>query len=58
MTAQAYAFRAAVRLASLAQYKANPDSGPVVVKLTFRFALSFKVLQDTTATLTPTLYLR
>ncbi len=58
MTAQAYAFRAAVRLASLAEYEANPDSGPVTVKPAAAFALSFKVLQDTAATLTPTLYLR
>ena len=58
MTAQAYAFRAAVRLASLAEYEANPDSGPVTIKPAAAFALSFKVLQDTTATLTPTLYLR
>jgi hypothetical protein len=58
MTAQAYAFRAAVRLASLAEYEANPDSGPVTVKPAAAFALSFKVAQDAAATLTPTLYLR
>ena len=58
MTAQAYAFRAAVRLASLAEYEANPDSGPVTIKPAAAFALSFKVAQDTAATLTPTLYLR
>ena len=58
MTAQAYAFRAAVRLASLAEYEANPDSGPVTVKPAAAFALSFKVVQDAAATLTPTLYLR
>jgi hypothetical protein len=58
MTAQAYIFRAAVRLASLAEYEANPDSGPVTIKPAAAFAFSFKVAQDTAATLTPTLYLR
>jgi hypothetical protein len=58
MTAQAYAFRAAVRLASLAEYEANPDSGPVTVKPAAAFAFSFKLAQDASATLTPTLFLR
>ena len=58
MTTQAYAFRAGVRLASLAEYEANPNSGPVTIKPAAAFAFSFKVAQDTAATLTPTLYLR
>ena len=57
MTTQAYAFRAGVRLASLAEYEANPNSGPVTIAGR-AFAFSFKVAQDTAATLTPTLYLR
>jgi hypothetical protein len=58
MISQAYAFRSQVRLATLAEYEANPDSGPVAVKPVRAFAFSFKLAQDASATLTPIAFLR
>jgi hypothetical protein len=54
----AYAFRSQVRLATLAEYEANPDSGPVVIKPVRAFAFSFKLAQDASALLSPTAFLR
>jgi hypothetical protein len=58
MIAQARAFQQALHLTPLAEYEANPASGPTVIKPARTFAISLKLAQDAAATLTPTLYLR
>jgi hypothetical protein len=58
MIKQAHEFRSQVHLASLAEYEANPDAGPVTIRPVRVFALSIKLVQDTSALLTPIAYLR
>ncbi len=57
--AEADAFRRALRLTTLAKYKADPNSGaPKIVPLFPSLAFSFKVAEDTAVTLTPNAFLR
>ena len=58
MIAQANAFRAALHLTTLAQYNADPASGPAKVVPVATFIFSPKVAQDASVTLTPTAFLR
>jgi hypothetical protein len=56
--AQANAFRAGVRLTTLAKYEADHNAGAVEVLPPRAFAFSFKAAQIAAATLAPTAYLR
>jgi hypothetical protein len=59
MVAQATAFRASLRMTTLANYQADPSSGPTKVLPTVpTFALSLKLIEDALATGTPSLFLR
>ena len=59
MIAEAYAFRAALRMTTLAKYEADPNSGAPDIRPLFpTFIFSFKVAEDTAATLTPNAFLR
>ncbi len=58
MTAQANAFRAALHLAPLAQYQADPASGAARVVPVAAFVFSPKLAQDASVTLTPNVFLR
>src|SRR5271165_2981378 len=57
-TAEATVFRNALHLAPLAQYEADPSSGPVIILPLRRVSYSFKVAEDLAVTLTPNLFLR
>ena len=59
MIAEAYAFRAALRMTTLAKYEADHNAGAPDIRPLFpTFILSFKVAEDTAATLTPNVFLR
>jgi hypothetical protein len=58
MIAQAKEFQRGLHLTPLAEYKADPASGPVIIKPAAAFFFSFKLAQDLTAALAPTVYLR
>ena len=59
MIAQANAFRAALHITTLADYEADPASGPAkILPLVPTFSISFKVAEDTAVTLAPTRFLR
>jgi len=59
MIAEANAFRAAVRMAPLADYQADPTTGATkVLPVVPNFVFSFKLAEDLAATLTPDLFLR
>jgi hypothetical protein len=59
MIAQANAFRASLRMTTLANYQADPTSGLTKVLPTVpTFAISLKVAEDLAATQTPSLFLR
>jgi hypothetical protein len=59
MIAQAMAFRAALHMTTLADYEADPASGPAkVLPVVPTFAVSLKVAEDTAATLAPNVFLR
>ena len=59
MTAQADAFRRAVRMTTLAKYEANPAAGASkILPVVPTFFPSVKLLMDTAVTLTPNAFLR
>lgn len=59
MIAQATAFRAGLHMATLAQYEADPSTGPAkILPVVPNYVFSFKLAQDASVTLTPTLFLR
>jgi hypothetical protein len=59
MIPEAVKFRAGLRLAPLAQYEANPNTGaPKILPIFPYFAFSFKVAEDTAVLLTPNAFLR
>ena len=59
MIAEAAAFRAGLRMTTLAKYEADPNSGAPEIRPLFpTFAFSFKVFQDAAATVTPNVFLR
>ena len=58
-TAQADAFRRAVRMTPLAEYEADPSAGASeILPVVPTFFFSFKLAEDTAATVTPNLFLR
>ena len=59
MIAEATAFRAALHMTTLAKYKADPASGASeILPLVPTYTFSFKVAEDTLATVTPNAFLR